>query len=83
MTYRYQITALGTTARFCGAVLFFLAATAVGAEGETSLRLEGQSLSGKPIALPDDARGKIALLVIGFTKKSGQATGAWAQRFRT
>jgi len=82
LTYRYQITTLGTTARFCGAVLFFLAAMAAGAQRETLLRLEGQSLSGKPIVLPNDARGKIALLVIGFTKKGGQATGAWAQRFR-
>jgi ATP10 protein len=45
-------------------------------------RLEGETLSKKPIVLPDAAHGKIALLVIGFSKKGGQATGAWQKQFK-
>ncbi len=45
-------------------------------------RLDGETLSGKKIVLPDDARGKIALLMIGFSKKGGKATGAWGNRFK-
>lgn len=71
-----------TPARFCRVLVILLASIMAVAHGETLLRLEGQSLSGKPIVLPDDAHGKIALLVIGFTKKGGHATGAWGQRFR-
>jgi hypothetical protein len=73
---------LETPARFCCAVLLLVACMVAVAPGEALLRLEGQSLSGKPIVLPEDAHGKIALLVIGFTQKGGHATGAWEQRFR-
>src|ERR1700680_4339781 len=45
-------------------------------------RLEGETLSKKAIALPDAAHGKIALLVMGFTKKGGQATGPWEKKFK-
>ena len=44
--------------------------------------LEGEALSGRKIMLPDDARGKIALVAIGFSKKSGDVTHAWGKRFR-
>jgi hypothetical protein len=52
------------------------------AQSQTLPRLEGETLSGKRIVIPDDARGKTALMVIGFTKKSSQATQAWGQRFK-
>jgi len=45
-------------------------------------RVEGETLSGKKILLPDDARGKIALLAIGFSRKGGNATRAWSDRFK-
>jgi hypothetical protein len=45
-------------------------------------RLEGETLSGKKIVLPDDAHGKIALLAIGFSRKGGDATRAWSGRFK-
>jgi len=45
-------------------------------------RLEGETLSGKKILLPDDTHGKIALLAIGFSRKGGDATRAWSERFR-
>jgi hypothetical protein len=59
-----------------------VAAFAMSARSETLPRLEGDSLSGKDVVLPNDAHGKIALLVIGFTKKSSHATQAWEQRFK-
>jgi hypothetical protein len=71
-----------TPARFCCAVMLIVASMVAVVHGQTLLRLEGQSLSGKRVVLPDDAHGKIALLVIGFTKKGGHATGAWEQRFK-
>jgi hypothetical protein len=45
-------------------------------------RLAGKTLSAKEIVLPDDARGKIALVAIGFSKKSGEVTRAWGDRFK-
>jgi ATP10 protein len=51
------------------------------AQAETFLHLASETLSGRQTVLPDDAHGRIALLVIGFTKKSSHATRAWGQRF--
>jgi hypothetical protein len=59
-----------------------LAAFVVSAHSESLPRLKGETLSGKQIVLPDDAHGKIALLVIGFTKKGGQSTDVWGKRFK-
>jgi len=52
------------------------------ATATTMPRVEGETLSGKKILLPDDARGKIALLAIGFSRKGGNATRAWSDRFK-
>jgi hypothetical protein len=71
-----QMTALALTA---------IAASGQGARNATDtgrLHLEGETLSGKKIVLPDDALGKIALMAIGFSKKSGDATRAWGDRFK-
>jgi ATP10 protein len=63
----------------CVAMLSFYA---VDARSESLPRLEGETLSKKPIVLPDEAHAKIALLVIGFSKKGGQATGVWERQFK-
>jgi hypothetical protein len=68
--------------RFCRLAILSVAAFALSARSETLPRLAGESLSGKEVVLPNDAHGKIALLVIGFTKKSSHATQAWEQRFK-
>jgi hypothetical protein len=68
--------------RFCRLAILSVAAFALSARSETLPRLEGESLSGKQVILPNGAHGKIALLVIGFTKKSSHATQAWGQRFK-
>jgi hypothetical protein len=62
--------------------LAFIALFAAFACAQTLPRLEGETLSKNPIVLPDAAHGKIALLVMGFTKKGGQATGPWEKQFK-
>lgn len=42
--------------------------------------IEGESLTGSKISLPEAAKGKVTVLVFGFTKASKTATGAWADR---
>ena len=63
--------------------LGIMALFAAFAGAESLPRLEGETLSKKPIVLPDTVRGKIALLVVGFTKKGGQATGPWQKQFKS
>ncbi len=41
-------------------------------------RIEGDSLAGPHVVLPDSCAGKVALLVFGFTKASKNQTSAWA-----
>jgi hypothetical protein len=68
--------------QFHRVALLSLSLTVASAQGETLIHLASETLSGRPMALPDDAHGRIALLVIGFTKKSSQASRAWGQRFK-
>jgi uncharacterized lipoprotein YbaY len=42
--------------------------------------VEGENLAGHKIALPDDASGKVAVLVFGFTKASKEPTNTWADK---
>ncbi len=43
-------------------------------------RVEGENLAGHKVTLPDDAKGKIAVLVFGFTKASKGPTSAWGEK---
>ena len=43
-------------------------------------KLEGESFSGRKVVLPDDASGKVAVLVFGFTKASKGQTSDWARK---
>jgi hypothetical protein len=43
-------------------------------------QIKAETLSGKQVVLPDAAYGKVALLIVGFTRKSGTATRAWGER---
>jgi hypothetical protein len=45
--------------------------------------VHGTSVSGRPVTLPDQVKGKIAVLVIGFSRGSAAPTGAWATRLKT
>jgi hypothetical protein len=44
-------------------------------------KLRGQTLDGKPIILPDKARGKVMLLVLGASRKGGEQTVPWKDHF--
>lgn len=43
-------------------------------------RVEGESFAGRKIVLPDNAKGKVAVLVLGFTKASKGPTSAWGEK---
>ena len=40
-------------------------------------RTEAETASEKPIVLPDVAAGRVAVLTVGFSKKSGEVTERW------
>ena len=67
---RYQI--------FSADAVALLAVTS--SSGGTLPRLEGKSLAGKNVVLPDDARGSAAILIFGFTRASRSNTEAWSRR---
>jgi hypothetical protein len=39
---------------------------------------EAESLSGKPVVLPDALAGRAAIFVVGFTRRSQSQTAAWS-----
>ena len=43
-------------------------------------RVEGKSFAERRVVLPDDAKGKVAVLVFGFTKASKGPTSAWGEK---
>jgi hypothetical protein len=45
-------------------------------------RIEGESLAGRKVQLPDAAAGRLAVLIFGFSKASKVPTSAWADRFQ-
>ena len=52
------------------------------AVGDVFPRLEGDFLSGRKAVLPDAAKGKLALVLMGFTYESRFAVEAWAEHVR-
>jgi hypothetical protein len=43
-------------------------------------RTEGETASEKPIVLPDAAAGRLAVLIVGFSKKSSEVSERWENR---
>ena len=43
-------------------------------------RTEGETASEKPIVLPDAAAGRVAVLIVGFSKKSSEMSEQWENR---
>lgn len=60
----------------------FVGLLAISAAAQTAQMpaVEGESLSGSKVALPDAAKGKVAVLIFGFTKASKTPTRAWAEK---
>ncbi len=64
--------------RFLG---FVLLASAAWAQATGPMpRIEGESLAGRRVVLPDAASGKVAVLIFGFSKASKGPTSAWAEK---
>lgn len=45
-------------------------------------RIEGESFADQKVVLPDAARGKVAVLIFGFTKASKEPTSGWAKKLQ-
>jgi hypothetical protein len=45
-------------------------------------KIQGESLAGNTVVLPDAAAGKVAVLIFGFTKASKVPTSAWADKLQ-
>lgn len=55
----------------------------LGSAQSQSIRIpktQGTSLAGNQVTLPDDVRGKVGVLVLGFSQKSGDVCKGWGQR---
>jgi len=50
--------------------------------GDALPELRGEYLTGRNAVLPQDAAGRVALLMLGFTYESRFQVEAWAKRFR-
>jgi hypothetical protein len=62
--------------------LFFVSlACAAWAQATGSMpKIEGESLAGPKVVLPDAASGKVAVLIFGFSKGSKGPTSAWSDK---
>ena len=57
-----------------------LVCCAVALSAETLPGTEGENLLGQKVKVADSLKGKIGVLVIGYSKASGDITGAWEKR---
>jgi hypothetical protein len=64
-------------------LLILLAASALLVAAERFPSVEGETLAGQKISLPQAAAGQPAVVVIGFTQSSRNQTKAWADRVRS
>jgi hypothetical protein len=62
--------------------LALLTAVRVGAQTQSARipATHGTTFADTQITLPDDLRGKVGVLVLGFSKKSGDVCKGWGQR---
>ena len=44
--------------------------------------IDGESFADRKVILPDATRGKVAVLIFGFTKASKEPTNAWAEKLQ-
>lgn len=49
--------------------------------GSEPPKLHGQTLDDKNIVLPDEARGKVTLLIVSLSRKAGERTASWREHF--
>ena len=73
-----QVRCSGTLLRWLAGVA--LAASALAQGPQAMPKIEGEALSGRKVGLPAACKGKVAVLIFGFTKASKKPTGAWADK---
>jgi hypothetical protein len=63
-------------------VLCGLALTTGKAPGQQIPQIEEQNLSGRRVVLPDAVSGKVAVLILGFTRASKELSTAWNNKLQ-
>jgi hypothetical protein len=63
--------------------LLLLCVSALAIEAQTLPPIHGVAVDGREITLPDAAKGRVAVLIIGFTRGSSVPVARWASRFNT
>lgn len=63
------------------ACLLLVVASAIAQTAPEMPAVEGNSLTGSKVLLPEAAKGRVAVLIFGFTKASKTATNGWADKF--
>lgn len=66
--------------RIFGALVLLGAALALAQAPQTLPSMEGESLTGQKVEMPSAARGKVSVLIFGFSKASKKPTSAWADK---
>lgn len=63
-------------------LLFVLALACIGAAqaGQILPTIEGQTFAGRRLVLPGGTRGRVAVLIFGFSRASKEPTGKWADK---
>jgi len=61
-------------------LLLFLVCTAWAQAAGPLPRIEGESFAGRKVVLPDAVSGKVAVLILGFSKGSKGPTSAWGEK---
>jgi hypothetical protein len=57
--------------------LMFSLGTALAGSPDRIPNVDGKSLNGEQVQLPQDLRGSNAILIVGFTRKSGEQSKQW------
>ncbi len=77
---------MGWMLSFSRYISFFLVWIVLGADARSQARIpvtRGTSFAGSAVALPDDLRGKVGVLVLGFSKSSGDVCKGWGEHLAT
>jgi hypothetical protein len=67
----------------CRVIGFLAILFAIMLQAQQAPKIEGESLAGSHVVLPDAAAGKVAVLILGFSKASKTPTTAWGKRIET
>lgn len=64
-------------------VFVAVACTALAQTSQIMPGIEGESFTGRKVILPGAVRGKVAVLIFGFTKASKEPTSAWTDKIQS